>query len=436
MKNRKIIGLVAGVIAVIAIVIVVVLSVTRKEPVSKQENIPTPVATATTVSTEVPVSPTEEPEVTVTPEPTETATPEPTVTNTPVPTSVPTEEPTATPEPPSPLPTATSTPVPTNTPVPTATSTPTPVVAEGTKPEYRVQMGDNVWYEYYMDENTLIVTGEGATWDFKEFSDYTKCLKEATQVDWNEDLACKVYTIIIGNGITRIGNYALAYMTSTSKVILASSLKEVGDRSFLRVGFASEHTEWIGLDLYKLVAETTSFYKANLPSNVDGSAVQCTPTPTPIITPTPTPIPDPNNPRLLHTQGMGNNVDYEFLDTGYIYAKGSGNIKDLPDMYMWPQLPEGTLSIIDYYVAEEGITGLGNWCIPAAVNEIWLPKTLKSIDEWTNNYIGKGETLHWYYEGKAVTIVANNLPVELSYVYDCLTGEKSTEEYSLTIIWE
>lgn len=398
--------------------------------------------TLTEIPTELPAAPTESAETAaptepvVTEAPAETVAPE--VTEEPEVTVIPdgteNEEPVLTSAPtPSPMPTATSTPVPTNTP------DTIPTVTEGNGLKFRCQMGDNVWYEYYED-GLLLVTGTGSTWDFGKNSEHGSMREQQYQ---GEDKAVvdsminAVKEITIAEGITGIGDYALGVYENVNKIVIPSTLKEVGAYGLRSVGEDADTTEWIGLDLSKINAHEEAFLWANGLESMDTSSliIQLTPTPTP-LPPTPTPIPDPDNPRLIHTQSMGNKVEYEFWDTGYIYAEGSGKIKDLPDMYMWPQLPEGTLSIMDYYIAAEGITELGNWCIPAAVNEIWLPKSLQSIDEYTNNYIGRGMTLHWYYEGKAVTITTNDWSVELSYVYDCLVGEKSPEEYALEIVWE
>lgn len=393
-------------------------------PTATGTPIPTPTNTATPTPTItlVEVPPTEGPEVTVIVTHTPTPTSTPTPTNTPTPSPTPTSTPT-----PSPLPTPTSTPTP--------TATPTPVVAEEEKPEYRFQMGDNVWFEYYNDSTLLVVTGTGATWDFESSGERWEAIKD------NKD-RFDPKSIIIKDGVTRIGDYTLHGMYDVEKITVPNSLEEIGAYSFYRAGMFAKSTTWINLDLTKLKVENNSFAEAKGLEDIEGSEdYMCTPTPTPTpaptSTPTPTPVPDPEQPRICHTYKMGDNVTYEFWDNGYLYINGSGKTWNKGEFFCWDVwnekgfvcLSRDFVKTIQYVVVEDGITRVTSGGGVSA-KEMWFPE---SVEEVTSNSYFWTDVLHCYKDGKKVRVTST----ETSDIYDLFYALSDPEMARLfEVTWE
>jgi len=413
---------------------------------------PEPAATAvpTAEPTEVPVVPTEAP---ATIAPTEV----PVVTATP--TMVPTV--TLTPNPsPTPMPTATSTPVPTSTPtpLPTSTPTPTPVVSEDVTPDLVYQAGDNVWYKYYSEEDLLAVTGTGATWDFEGYTTWTE-LKNA----YGTDLKAK--TIIIEEGITRIGNSALSGQYDITKVIFPDSLKEIGEYAFRRAGRITKNVTWKNLHLSKIDVASNAFYEAYGLDTFEGSAeVMCTPTPLPTATPTPTP--NPEKPRQIGEATKENYLidveadtktylgytTVEYWDDGSIYIKGTGDV--FFGSYKGESLKEYyNKNVFKQVYIEEGITHISASTLGKILSgikdesgmEYFLPSTM---DITTLTKVGNtggnidfdvllcGDIVHGYYNGDLVTLkfIANEKAVELAKEHNVVYN--TTERYHMKDINE
>ena len=480
-KSTKIAIAILAIIAVIAIVIAVVFAtketgkdVTPTATVAPTATIvptatPAPTATIAPTATLAPtntvaptattiptVAPTVAPTATATPtaEPTATSTPAPTATATPVPTEVPaTVAPTATIAPTAtstPVPTATATPEPTPsplptstpTPAPTSTPTPTPVVEEGTEAEYTFQMGDTVWYKYYDNSDLLVVTGQGATWDFEDAPALGEVLSR------NERFSVPK-TIVIEEGITRIGDYALSCMFDVETVEIPDSLKEVGDHGFWYAGACADSTTWINLDLSKIKTEPQSFYKANGLDNISGSsAAMCTPTPTPTATPTPTP--NPEKPREIGAtvKESYSTTTAEYWDNGSIYVKGSGDVNC--GSYKGESLKEyNGKNVFDKVYFEEGITHVSSKemnDILAGIQsengvEYWLPKTMDitTLTKWGNTGFDidftimlVGDVVHGYYNGEPVTLkfIANEEAIALAEEHN-VTYNPTAARYSM-----
>ena len=346
--------------------------------------------TTPTVTTEPTTAPTAVPttEPTATAEPEASVTPDILPTPIPTPTAIPTPEPTATPEP---------TPEPTATPVP-ATPTPAIKVDENAKLLDSVKMGANVFYDFY-DDGTLVVRGEGATDDFADMYSIVACLNNYDL----DSLSRMVDTIIIQEGITELGTYALTSFFDTTKVIFPKSLKKIKDFAFCCVGCNAEEIDYVNLDTDKMQINATAFLGCGNPEKIkDAEKYTATPTPTP--KPTATPLPNPDKPRMLSSKKMGDNVTFEFWDNGYLYIKGTGPTYD----YDWDFiLVRGEqYSTIHNVIVEEGITYLGNGIFYSddlgEMTYISLPKTLTAV-----GYTGGGGTnitIDGYYEGKAVTV--------------------------------
>lgn len=339
----------------------------------------------------------------------------------------------------------TVTPVITNTPVPvTNTPVPVPTVTTTAKLQKRVQMGEAVYYEYY-DDGTLLVTGKGATWDFTDYNDERfKGIK--TGVTVNQQM------IVIAEGITRIGDWALNREWDVKKVSFPSTLKEIGNSAFWRVGKDSvakygTETEWTGLDFSKLTVSPTAFYEASGIDKVAGGNLYSV-SPSPVPTATPTPTPNPEKPRKCHVMKMGNDVIYEFWDNGYLYIRGSGMVSDKSELFNLTTFGEGNSNPVDkellltteYVVVEEGITYLGNYSSKKS-KECWLPSSLTSIGQLAGFAT---EKLHWYYEGKAFTAIVGEsryewvTKIEPYTVYKFLSDSEYAEEHEgeIVITWE
>lgn len=333
---------------------------------------------------EIPTTPT----VTITPTitPTEVPVIKPTVTVA----VTPTIEPTVTP-----VPTNTPTPEPTNTPIPTVT-------VPDEKPVITVKMGDNVWYDYY-ENGTLIVRGSGVTYDF----DATERYNSLVLTEDDGITVTNVFSIIIEEGITEIGTFALAYYAHVQSVSLPNTLTCIKDGAFINAGLNAENTEWINLDISNLEIAATAFLYSNGIDAIEGLD-KYTATPTPVPTATPTPLPDKNNPRKVATKQMGDNVTFEFWDNGYLYVKGSGATWDYEYTFMdfWDEPHSNTTTVI----VEEGITRLGDFVFNGLFQVTYykLPKTLTSAGNTWGTSGGAPTTMNGYYDGKSVTVNVTN----------------------------
>ncbi len=338
----------------------------------------TPIPTPTNSPTEPPTVPTAIPTVTSTPTPTLTNTP------TPEPTSTPTPEPTVTPTPtPPPLPTPT--PTPTSTPTPTPEPTPTPILKPDCELLKSVQMGDDVYYHFY-ENGTLLVSGTGSTWDFEDEEERDDVIDKAPGETWNG----KAYigtVIIIEEGISRIGSWALRY-PACKKVVIPSTLTEIASKGFYECGYNSKElngceTTWIGLDLSKITVGDMAFTGASGLDNIEESKPYSA-TPTPLPTATPTPTPNPEQPKILTTVKGGENVTYEFWDNKVVKITGSGATYDFSyDGALFWAVENNRDYGFNTIIVEEGITYLGSfsWMLYAGGGPLYVefPSTLTGM---------------------------------------------------------
>ena len=340
-------------VTVIILMLILIMSACQNQPeqfpteptptptITLVEVTPSPDETITihtpTPTVEVEPTPTDLPivNITLTPAPVITEAPsitlEPTITEVPVtvaPTETlePTATPTATPEP-SPIPTITEEPSITDIPDVTVSPSPTEVPNEvkGAEVILEVQMGDNVWYRYY-DNKVLVVSGTGSTYEFARLREKWNLYKAVSE-NWH-DYVDYTEIVIVEEGITKLGDYAMNNLYYVKSITLPSTLTELGKMAFGYLGNRVPNTDWIGLDMSKMTAEETSFSEANVKNIKEETKdyyLNLDPTPTP------TPTPDPNNPKLIRSAKMGDNVTFEFYDTGYLYVKGSGATYDMRD---------------------------------------------------------------------------------------------------------
>lgn len=438
-------------IAIAAIVLVVACFVIDKPQedlvgtVTLTQGIPS--VEPTLVPTEIPEVPTVVPTVTVAP----TATLEPTLTSVPMPTVAPTQASTPTP-------------------------TPTPVVEEGVKPEYKFQVGDNVWYEYYptgqrwsvftedyYDVYKLVITGTGAVENLENRGSLSSILDGQY---YFKEYTC-VVEIVICEGITRVGDYTLVAMRSVEKVSLPNTLESIGVNAFFEAGKNySGVTEWVNLDLTKLDVANDAFLGANGIAGLEGgSSVMCTPTPTSTpVPPTPTPTPNPNKPRLVLSEKMGDNVTFDFYDNGYLYVRGTGAMWNEERGFSWlyreqkfgletlkyGYFSQEFLNTIDYLIIEEGITEMGSWVFNGLdFNHIELPKSLKAIEQQIGiNLIDASNQnvyIHAYLGGKEFTIKAKgadgketvgyNFFFDFQHLQKYIHDDNEVKFYQMTVTW-
>lgn len=183
-------------------------------------NEPTPLPTPTIAITAT-VAPVED----ETPTPTDKILPTEVVTSTER--ITPTEVVLPTPEP-SPVPTAT--PEPTSAPVPSVAPTATPVI-EVSKDAIilkTVKIGDNVWYDFY-DDGTLVVRGAGKTRSVDcKFEKGIPAYRDSEYIDNCKTQSAETKTVIISEGITGIGDWAISGFRNVEKISLPKSLTSIG----------------------------------------------------------------------------------------------------------------------------------------------------------------------------------------------------------------
>ena len=171
------------------------------------------------------------------------------------------------------------------------------------------------------------------------------------------------------------------------------SLKVIGESTFRYFGNYVGSVDWIGLNLEGIDIATTAFYDASgleELKNVEKYQVK------PTATPTPTPTPDPANPKLKHTQQMGEDVVYEFWDNDVLYIKGTGatwKVSYYTIDYTWAKK----------VVIEEGITHLRECSLFIDFEEIVFPKSLVETDLGVG-FVYPENVVTAYKNGEKVTI--------------------------------
>ena len=87
--------------------------------------------------------------------------------------------------------------------------------------------GSSVKFSYDSGTKTLTITGTGA---IKDYSDVDSIFSSG-HAPW-EDYREECEYVIIGEGVTRIGDYSFILMTALKSVTLPSTLKEIGENAF------------------------------------------------------------------------------------------------------------------------------------------------------------------------------------------------------------
>ena len=315
--------------------------------------------------------------------------------------------------------------LPTN--IPTSTLIPTPTITL----VYEEQIGKDVWFYFYEDK-TAVIKGSGEIWDVN--ASFEARIGQSPIVAFMAgcpDFCGKIGVakkIIIEEGITHIGNWTMSFGSKAEFISLPSSLQSVGQGAFYYTG--NEKTVWKGLNSNITMGDQAF---GNAVVDVD-EFKKYTVTPTYQPSPTPTLLPDVNNPKLVRSVQMGENVRFEFWDDGYLYVKGSGAMWDKSFGYQWydigyydygaipypqeHQFPKEFCDSIKHIVIEEGITELGSYVFGELkyVNDVKLPSTIdpRTLYTGSGQYIegfSSGLTTYYcwqdvygYYKGKAFIV--------------------------------
>jgi len=89
---------------------------------------------------------------------------------------------------------------------------------------YPTECGTGLTWEYDEETSTLTISGNGAMDDFEQY-------QADIIVPWY-DVAADVKTVIVGEGVTNIGDYAFYQFTNMTHVELPDTLTSIGENSF------------------------------------------------------------------------------------------------------------------------------------------------------------------------------------------------------------
>ena len=137
------------------------------------------------------------------------------------------------------------------------------------------QCGDNVYWEYDENVKTLSLNGYGDTWNFGTGEHTSPFMDYANEIE----------KIIVGEGITRIGDLFFyfgggAYRAGVKSVYLPKSLKEIGESAFLfcanlETVLGSNNVTKIGRTAFGLCIKLTSIELNNIESINAGAFLGC-----------------------------------------------------------------------------------------------------------------------------------------------------------------
>lgn len=289
--------------------------------------------------------------------------------------------------------TATPSPIPTSTPTPTVSPTPSPIPTDSSLYEYEIQRGENVWFRF--TEDTLYVTGTGRIDEWKDYGRHDRDIELRDRLD-------AIKTIVIEEGITEVGKYALGDACHAEELILPQTLTRIESCAFVCCGLINTFYDIkltvIGLDKNRITIEEKAFWYSSL----DDDELTFIPTPTPTPTPIVIPLPnqddvDPNNPKIIARAQMGDNVWFEFYDTYELHVVGSGRMWDRNYTYVWSWDPNHPLQHYNPKFDREYLSNMKACYIAKEITYIGLETFLgMSFDEV---YCYYGFSLHQYAYG-------------------------------------
>lgn len=210
------------------------------------------------------------------------------------------------------------------------------------KENYQVAMGNKVDYIFY--EETLMVKGTGAIWDFNNLEDLQDYLvkelyhqyvkKEPTaQVTPNDFFSVidNVKKIEIQEGITEIGKGSFSTFFYIESISLPTTIEQIKEVAFLGMGQYAKETKWNGLELSNIKYAQTSFMGCNGISFTDTGEY--------IINKVEKPIEeyyDITELELVEEIKMGEDITYQLCQNGLLIVAGSGgtyHFKDTTELY-------------------------------------------------------------------------------------------------------
>lgn len=287
--------------------------------------------------------------------------------------------------------------------------------------------GDNVTWT--IEDGTLTISGEGAMKDYA----------------WNESRPWKDYSvskIVIGEGVTRVGDYAFREMESVTSVTFPSTLKSVGDYAFSQVSIAelTIPADWESLGEYafngccELLTVTipsntklTSIPKGafcycgklssvNLPDKITSIGVEAFREDGALVL---TAL--PANLKTLGDYAFGNCTSLTTIDLGNkLETIGSGAFRECTNITSFT-FPSTLKTIGDWAFSETAITSLD---LPAGVTTIENAAFnqchgLTSIDLSFSGNISIGESAFCNCQNLESFKITGNLTSISGYLFDC-----------------
>lgn len=149
---------------------------------------------------------------------------------------------------------------------------PRPEEERGTVPDEdlliaTIQMGEDITYRLYKN-GVLYITGIGATYDFSHYAEMERHvmeeLKYVSRIETETLWFDMVNEILIEDSVERIGDNALALYKYVSSVH-GKEVKELGSRTFFRMGRHAESLEWDIDFTDTVIKEDTFFYCKDAP---------------------------------------------------------------------------------------------------------------------------------------------------------------------------
>ncbi len=138
---------------------------------------------------------------------------------------------------------------------------------------FSVQCGDSAYFNYDLESNKVSISGTGDMWPKAYYvSNLPYFFTDATQVDgsWRQAYCSSVKSIVIADGITKIGYQEFSGYESVTSVSIADSVKEICYDSFRYCSSLKEiklpkNLEIIGVEAFN---NCTSLEEITIPASV------------------------------------------------------------------------------------------------------------------------------------------------------------------------
>lgn len=108
------------------------------------------------------------------------------------------------------------------------------VAQAATKSKYKGTCGKKARWQYNQKTKTLTISGTGAMEDYINLNqpEEDQEFEESRDAPWMYEEGIKPEKIVIGDGITKVGDYAFCDMSSVKEVKLGKKLKKIGKDAF------------------------------------------------------------------------------------------------------------------------------------------------------------------------------------------------------------